>query len=172
MALQIGSILLTMVSWDFRGLSIVLFLRLFIGFSLCVCVSVYVWMHEDRNTQKPLVSDSPWAEVIGTFEVPNTDAEKWTQVFDKSSMQYTCCTLATFPAHTPENLSPFLIAFPLPKGFEHKCFLSFLYTPSTCRVFLKVAHSARDTQIIFSSLYFLAWLVFYLLRESSQDPQS
>lgn len=83
--LQIGSILLTMVSWDFGDLSILLFKAFFIGFSLCVCVSMYECMNTETHR-------SCWCQIplgqkfIGTFELPNKDAGKWTQVFDKSSM--------------------------------------------------------------------------------------
>lgn len=122
MALQIGSTLLTMVSWDFRGLSIVLF-KAFYRFSImcmCVCLCVNAWVQnhaEAAGVRFPLGRSyrNFWTAQHGCWEM---NSGLWQE-------QYAFCTLATFPAHTPENLSPFLIAFPLPKGFEHKFFLSF-----------------------------------------------
>jgi hypothetical protein len=68
-------------------MSIAIFFYQFLNicFILHVCVCVYVCVCEGIPAKAKNTIDSPEAEIIGSSELPNKDAEKQTQVLSKSN---------------------------------------------------------------------------------------
>lgn len=143
---------------------------------MCVCMTacMCILMHEYRYPAKPGVWDPPGAGVTGNCEL--SQHECWEMNSGLVQEQYALCGLAISPGPTSYNLSPFLLFFPLLKGFiQHTCLLSLwirLYT------FLMQGLSQSRPLCpeyplllwcLLIILYLLAWLGFYLLRETISD---